>query len=214
MNIFTIDRNPVIAAQSLCDKHVVKMVVESAQMLSTAHRVLDGALKNDHPKRWELPDDRENVLYKATHVSHPCTVWTMKSNNNYTWHWVYFAALCDEYTYRYNKIHATDKLLREKLMSLPNNIEIGSLTQRPIVMNSNPECIHLNDTVRSYRELYQLKQSQFNMTWTNREIPEWLKDLNTHGVKRDKLKGKMTNLIKSGTHEDVVEVVKILVKHF
>ena len=179
MNIFALDSNPVKAAQLQCDKHVVKMIVESAQMLSTSHRILDGNLisklsKSEKrlSKYWELPDSREEILYKAVHVHHPCTLWTMQSNNNYIWHWIHFAALCDEYTYRYGKIHATDILLREKLKNLPINIPIGYLTKHELAMKSNPECI-TNNTIESYRNYYRTKSDKFKMIWTNREIPDW-----------------------------------------
>jgi hypothetical protein len=180
MNLFILDKDPVVAAQLQCDKHVVKMIVESAQMLSTAHRMLDGTLERKASKSgkttvkyWTMPDERENIFYKAVHMSHPCTVWTMKSNNNYTWHWIHFAALCDEYKYRYSKVHATDKLLRETLYSLPKNIPIGYLTQQPLAMKANPECMDPNDVVGSYRKFYQTKQHRFKMAWTKRDIPEW-----------------------------------------
>lgn len=180
MNLFVLSKDPVEAAQLQCDKHVVKMVVESAQMLSTAHRMLDGALEKRSSKSgkttvkyWSLPDERENTFYKAVHMHHPCTVWTMQSNNNYTWHWVHFAALCDEYKYRYGKVHATDKLLREPLRSLPQNIPVGYLTQQPLAMKANPECMNENDVVGSYRKFYQTKQHRFKMAWTKRDIPEW-----------------------------------------
>ena len=183
MNIFILSKDPVEAAQLLCDKHAAgKMAVESAQMLSTAHRVLDGVSSRAPSKsgktlskHWTLPDEREDMLYKAVHMNHPCTVWTMKSNNNYTWHYIHFAALCDEYTYRYGKVHATDKLLREKLRDLPRNIPIAPKTQFALAMNTNPECMYPNDPVRSYREFYQTKQDRFNMVWTNRQVPEWFK---------------------------------------
>ena len=92
MNLFILDKDPIKAAQLQCDKHVVKMIVESAQMLSTAHRMLDGIETRRRSKSgktmskyWELPDDRESVLYKAVHMGHPCTVWTMQNDNNYQW---------------------------------------------------------------------------------------------------------------------------------
>lgn len=182
MNLFILSTDPIEAAQLQCDKHVVKMIVESAQMLSTAHRMLDGKLKRAPSKsgktlskHWTLPDDREDIFYKAVHTGHPCTVWTMQSNNNYTWHWVHFAALCDEYTYRYGKVHSTDTLLREKLKALPRNIPVGYLTQQPLAMKANPECMHPGDPVRSYREFYQTKQERFKMTWSKRQVPEWFK---------------------------------------
>jgi hypothetical protein len=90
MNIFILSVDPVAAAQLQCDKHVVKMIVESAQMLSTVHRILDGELKRGPSKsgktmskQWVLPDSRDSVMYKAVHVGHPCTVWSMINSGNY-----------------------------------------------------------------------------------------------------------------------------------
>ena len=183
MNLFVLDKHPVVAAQLQCDKHVVKMIVESAQMLSTAHRMLDGVMSTGPSKsgkriskKWTHPDpEMERVLYKAVHIQHPCTVWTMKSNNNYTWHWIHFTALCEEYTHRYGKVHSTDTLLRDMLQQLPRNIPIDYLTNQPLAMKSNPECMFPNDIVGSYRAFYQTKQERFRMAWTNRPIPEWFK---------------------------------------
>ena len=181
MNLFVLDKHPVVSAQLQCDKHVVKMIVESAQMLSTVHRMLDGIATTGPSnsgkrisKKWIHPDAvMEQILYKAVHIYHPCTVWTMKSNNNYTWHWIHFTALCDEYTYRYGKVHSTDKLLRDVLKQLPRNIPVGYLTNQPLAMKSNPECMNPNDVVGSYRSFYQTKQERFKMSWTNRPIPDW-----------------------------------------
>ena len=122
MNIFILDRNPHEAARLQCDKHVVKMIVESAQMLSTAHRMIDGYQEKRPSKSgktmvkyWKLLDEREDTMYKAVHVGHPCTVWTMNNDNNYMWHYDHFTELCREYTYRYGKVHATEKLLKKML---------------------------------------------------------------------------------------------------
>lgn len=179
MNIFVLDKNPAEAARLQCDKHVVKMIVESAQMLSTAHRMLDGDLeittnKNGRKSRyWRLRDDRELHMYKAVHYHHPCTVWTMESKANYIWHYEHFLALCNEYRYRYGKVHMTDAKLRYKLNRTPDNINDGEMTCFKLAMQSNPECMHPEDPVRSYREFYQTKQKRFKMAWTRRSIPEW-----------------------------------------
>lgn len=179
MNIFILDKDPITSAQLQCDKHVVKMIVESAQMLSTAHRMLDGTMERRPSKSgkmmvkyWKLDDERENVLYKAVHTGHPCTVWTMESNNNYNWHYVHFVALCDEYKYRYGKTHATDTLLRDALKTPPRNIPITYKTPFKLAMQSNPECM-FDDPVKSYRAFYQTKQDRFKMVWTKREVPSW-----------------------------------------
>ena len=184
MNIFILDSDPIKAAQQQCDKHVVKMIVESGQMLSTAHRMLDGFVDlrpsksgKRMVKHYILNDERENILYKAVHYNHPCTVWTMESHMNYLWHYKHFTALCDEYKYRYNKIHATDEKLRTILFKLPDNIPMIPQTEFKLAMKSNPECM-FEDKVKSYRAFYQTKQERFNMVWTNRDIPEWFNHAN------------------------------------
>ena len=92
MNIFYLDKDPIEAAKQSCDKHVVKMIVESAQMLSTAHRMIDGKEYTDKTKagrrikRWKHPNTNlEKTLYKACHTGHPSTVWVMQSAYNYHW---------------------------------------------------------------------------------------------------------------------------------
>ena len=180
MNIFVLEDCPVKAAEVQCDKHVVKMIVESGQMLSTAHRMLDGNLEvyvnanGRKARRYNLGDWRQQVLYKAVHYHHPCTVWTMESNANYEWHYKHFIALCDEYTFRYGKTHGTDIKLREILKKVPSHIPWTNLyTPFKLAMQHEPQCMHENDPVRSYQEYYQTKQDRFKMIWTKRDVPEW-----------------------------------------
>ena len=179
MNIFALDDNPTFAAQMQCDKHVVKMVLESGQMLSTAHRLLDGELtitesNGRKKKQWHLQDDKlESVLYKVAHPSHPCTIWTMESKGNYLWHYNHFVSLCNEYRYRYGKLHMTDEKLRYLLMRPPKNIPEGERTPFKLAMGSNPECIDINNPVESYRKFYMTKQKRFKMVWSRRNVPEW-----------------------------------------
>jgi|TARA_B110000261_G_scaffold162922_1_gene207634 hypothetical protein len=186
MNIFILDNDPAIAAKLQCDKHVVKMIVESAQMLSTAHRMLDGDQElrpsksgKRMVKYWVLPDSREEIIYKAVHMGHPCTVWTMKNDNNYNWHYNHFVALCREYTYRYGKVHATEKLLKEPLSKPPKNIKSGYkylMSPFALAMQHEPQCINESDAVKSYQDYYNTKQKNFKMVWTKRQIPEWFKE--------------------------------------
>lgn len=96
MNIFYTNKCPYQCARNLDDKRVVKMVLETAQILSTA-------LKFYEP---ELPN-----LYKSTHVNHPCSIWARQNQSNYMWLLTHFEALCDEYTQRYKKIHKSQTLL-------------------------------------------------------------------------------------------------------
>ena len=188
MNIFILDKDPVIAAQLQCDKHVVKMIVESAQMLSTAHRMLDGTIQiapsksgKRMVKHYRLFNDLDldEILYKAVHYKHPCTVWTMESDLNYDWHWIHFKALCDEYTYRYGKVHSSERLL-QPLRVRPKNIPKGKLTPFKLAMKANPECM-LENAVLSYRAFYQTKQDRFKMVWTKRSKPRWFQEKYSNG---------------------------------
>lgn len=184
MNIFILHTDPVIAAQQQCDKHVVKMIVESAQMLSTAHRMLDGVVQiapsksgKRMVKHYRIFDDPEfdATIYKAVHYHHPCTVWTMESAENYRWHWEHFNALCEEYTYRYGKTHGTARI-RSALWSLPKNIPDIPMTPFKLAMKANPECM-FKCAVKSYRAFYQTKQDRFKMAWTKRSKPDWFKEI-------------------------------------
>ena len=185
MNIFVLDSDPVLAAQYQCDKHVVKMIVESAQMLSTTHRLLDGLCvpqsvtslktgKTRLKKTWQLKDQEANaVLYNVTHPGHPSTVWTMESLANYTWHYYHFCALCDEYTHRYGKKHKTDAKLRLALCWAPKSIANIPQTQFRLAMESQPQCKNPADPISSYRAFYRTKQSRFKMVWSKRTTPDW-----------------------------------------
>lgn len=177
MNVFYLDRDPKISAQMHCDKHVVKMIIEYAQLMSTAHRVLDGELyygltaNGRKIKRWRLNSNMEGVLYKASHVNHPSAIWARSSNNNYNWLYCLFCALCDEYTFRYGKTHATDALLREVLATPPMNIPVGYKTQPPQAM---PDDVKVEgDSLSAYKNYYINYKSGFNK-YTKREVPTWL----------------------------------------
>ncbi len=179
MNIFILNSDPIIAAQEQCDKHVVKMIVESGQMLSTAHRMLDGTVERRPSKSgkttvnyYKLPDEREDIMYKAVHFNHPCSIWSRESTDNYKWHYRHFIALCDEYTYRYGKVHSTDTKLRKPLSYTPYNMPQMESTPFRLAMESNPECM-FEDAVKSYRAFYHTKQERFKMDWSKRPIPEW-----------------------------------------
>ena len=157
MNIFYLDRDPVIAAQMMCDKHVVKMILESAQMLSTAHRVLDGD---------EYAD--KVGLYKMAHKNHPSTIWVRSSYQHYKWLYDHMVALMREYTYRYGNHHATERLLTP-LSEYPQAIPVGDFTNPPQCM---PEVCKGEDTVLAYQNYYIIEKSGF-ARWTKRETPAW-----------------------------------------
>lgn len=163
MNIFILDKDPIKAAQLQCDRHIVKMVLESAQLLSTAHRVLD----NDN-----VPAD----IYRATHKNHPCAIWARESSENYEWLYNHFIALCNEYTYRYGRTHTTHEKLGNVLKQLPKHIKRGKRTPFALAMRTvTPELIDESNPVKSYQRFYNTKQNKFKMTWTKRSVPDWFK---------------------------------------
>lgn len=199
MNIFYLDENPVLAAEFHCDKHVVKMILESAQLLSTAHRVLDGKkIEVRHPESnrkrsiylmsgeeytWEKyiqnidgePHIKfklkfSNNLYAATHINHPSNVWARSSVWNYQWLYSLFINLLKEYTHRYGKRHKCEDLI-ETLKQLPVNIPLTSQTHIPLAM---PHQCMIGSGVESYRHYYQTCKQDI-LVYTNRDKPFWLK---------------------------------------
>lgn len=116
MNIFILDNCPKKAAIMHIDKHLIKMILETAQLLSTCHRVLDGvktvglSKKGRKSTKYTLPDSREEILYKSTHVNHPCSVWLRQSNENYNWLFSLYESLLQEYQYRYGRVHKCSNL--------------------------------------------------------------------------------------------------------
>ena len=164
MNIFVLDLDPAVAARMQCDKHVVKMVLESAQMLSAAHRVLDGT---------DTHDSSPFPFLKITHNNHPCTVWVRQSAANYQWLYDHFKALSDEYTYRYYKLHKSWWKLGVALSNLPANIPSGGLT--PFAQAMPDEYKH-DDPVVAYRQYYVGEKSKF-LRYRNRRRPAWLEDM-------------------------------------
>jgi len=175
MNIFVLDKSPKISARYHCDKHTVKMIVESAQMLSTTHRMLDGVMERRPSKSgsmiqyFKLSDSREDILYKACHFNHPSTVWTRASKANYAWHYWLFHELCKEYTHRYGKVHLTETKLLDVLSKVPDNIPDVGQTKFPQAM---PDYCKMSDSIEAYRKYY-INEKKYFAKWTNREVPEW-----------------------------------------
>jgi len=177
VNIFYVSHDPMDAAQALVDKHVVKMILESAQLLSTAHRVLDGVETEGQSKsgrkarRWKLFDAREDIIYQATHINHPSAVWCRTSVRNYDWLVDHFYALMREYTHRYNKEHKCYGEISYMLQSPPHNLKAWDWTEMPSCMA--PEYIISEEPLTNYRNYYILGKSNLHK-WTNRQPPEWI----------------------------------------
>lgn len=163
MNIFVVNKDPHIAAQELCDQHVVKMIVETAQMLCTAHWTITGGCPGLKP-------------YEPTHVNHPCNKWVRERSANYQWLWLHGMELCREYTRRYDKIHKTQDLMM-CLRTVPE-FNPGPMTPHVICIKmSDPVlsymCTIPGDPVRSYRLFYNLDKVRF-ARWRHSEKPSWL----------------------------------------
>jgi hypothetical protein len=179
MNIFYLDRDPERAAQYHCDKHVVKMILESAQLLSTAHRVLDGVMVGGksktgrNVKRWSLNNEFDSVYYSASHVNHPSAVWVRASPYHYNWLHALFGHLLTEYTFRYGKIHKCEGLLKP-LQRFPSNQSYASIFEEP------PQCMpddskNILSSVIAYRNYYYNHKARF-AKWSVRPTPSWWDD--------------------------------------
>ena len=118
MNIFYLDKDPVKAAELQYNKHVVKMILESAQMLCTAHRFYGN----------------DNVPYKTAHLNHPSTIWVRESDEHYDWLYNHMLALGREYTKRYNKEHLSITKCTQPLFCSPLGIPYKKLVQPPQCM--------------------------------------------------------------------------------
>ena len=178
MNIFYLHPNPEECAKLHNDKHVVKMILEYAQLLSTAHRILDGTQSVGLSKtgrkqtRYVLPDERESILYSATHLNHPSAVWVRQSRDNYAWLWQLLKEVCKEYTYRYGKVHKVERVgLLEELRFVPSGIaEHPKFTEPTPAM---PEEFKVSgNSVRSYINYY-VGAKQHLASWKKRQTPEW-----------------------------------------
>lgn len=179
INIFYLDNNVYKCAMMHNDKHVVKMILEYSQLLSTAHRFLDGKETFDksktgrNVKRWILEDKFLNDrLYSATHINHPSAVWVRQSKENYIWLSNMLISLCEEYTYRYNKTHKVerDELCFVLLKNIPKNIGNKGWSEPTPAMPDNVKI--QGNSIESYRNYY-INNKLHLAKWKNREIPKW-----------------------------------------
>jgi hypothetical protein len=162
MNIFFLDRDIATSAKMHCDKHVVKMILEYAQLLSSAHHIAGIPLEG---------------IYKKTHINHPCAVWVRQSTSHYEYLFNLMHSLMHEYTYRYGKHHATERLL-------------PLLNEKPRFMNQ----MHWNDppqcmpdqykkacVVDAYRHYYIGEKHSF-AKWKNRDVPFWYRPVDNEAI--------------------------------
>jgi hypothetical protein len=177
MNIFFLALDPRECAMMHTDKHVVKMILESAQLLCTAHRMLDGeciivlSKSGRKQKKWTLADtEMDALLYTATHVNHPSAQWARHSQENYMWLYTLFTALLDEYRHRYGKVHACSKLV-VPLSQSPVNIDKGLSFEAPWLAMPDEYKVS-GDAIASYRNYYIGAKTHL-FKWKNRPVPEW-----------------------------------------
>jgi hypothetical protein len=158
MNIFFLDWNPEIAAKYHCDKHVIKMILETAQMLYSVH--------------WSFNSKLPENAYKLAHKNHPCSIWTRTSLANYLWLCSLGLSLCNEYTFRYGKIHKTQSHIEWLSKNYPK-FENEILTQPALAM---PLEFKKDDPIESYRLFYiESKLKERNIVkYTKREWPEFI----------------------------------------
>lgn len=177
MNIFYLDKDTKQCAEMHVDKHCVKMILEYAQLLSTAHRVLDGTQSTRKSKTgrlqkfWKLEDTRDDILYSATHINHPSAVWARQSVENYQWLYNMFRDLCCEYKFRYERDHKTTALMGA-LQFPPDNIPKDKpFTEPTPAMPEHYKVV--GDSVASYHNYY-LGDKAGMFTWKKRQPPKWV----------------------------------------
>lgn len=159
MNIFYLDSDPIRAAEYCCDKHVVKMTLESAQLLCTAHAVLDGNVA------------RKGYFLKPTHINHPSALWVRQSRTHYEWLYEHLRGLCSEYTRRYGKVYKIEREgLLEVLSTPPENLLDTGFTEPPQCMVNF--CQVEGDAVAAYRNYYLREKARF-AKWKLGNEPEW-----------------------------------------
>ncbi len=154
MNIFVIESDPVLAGLSLCNKHIVKMPIETAQLLCTAVKKLSGVVGP----------------YRSCYENHPCGIWTRKSSENFDWLVEHGLAICEAYTIEYGKAHKSRGVILWAKENKPKFSE-SALTPHPQCV---PEKFKSSDAVEAYRNYYIEEKSSF-AKWNKREEPLWFR---------------------------------------
>ena len=160
MNIFYLDEDVEQCAQYHCDKHVIKMILESAQLLCTAINVAAG---------------EQITPYKTTHINHPCALWTRASLQNWLYVYRLMLALDKERQYRY--MHSNT---HKSVITLSgSNIKLLDGMYMPATGFTSPalcmpnDCIDLGNATECYRQYYRTHKTALH-SWTRRGVPGWL----------------------------------------
>jgi len=158
MNIFILDWDVKKCAEYHNDKHVVKMILETAQLLCGVH----------HMTAHDTVHVPYNVPYKLSHKNHPCSIWARESLTNYLWLCELGLELCYEYTYRYGKRHKSQDVIEWCVTNKPKINDKG-FTKPAKAM---PDEYKVDSVVESYRNYYNGEKVSFSK-WKNREEPKW-----------------------------------------
>lgn len=158
MNIFLLDNNIELSAQYHVDRHCIKMILETAQILCTTYHLLT-----------DLPE--QLIPYKKTHINHPCVKWARESLGNHKYCINLFNALTKEYTYRYNRIHKTEIVMKDLLTYLP--IKLCNFENLTPFAQAMPKEFKQQNAIQAYRDYYNYKKRHL-FKWTKREIPSWI----------------------------------------
>jgi hypothetical protein len=160
MNIFVLDRDPKVAARMHCDKHVPKMILETAQMLSTAHHVYNTAYAD--------------VVYKQAHLNHPCTIWVRETDTNYAWTYDLFRELSNQFWNRRGRTHLSWDKHWWNLAQCPP-LPVGGLTPFAQAM---PDEYKDPDPVKAYRAYYKGDKARFaKWEWPTAQTPDWWEEV-------------------------------------
>lgn len=182
INIFYLHHEPIDCAAMHNDKHTIKMILEYAQLLSTAHRYLDGtltvSLSDSGRKRqtYTLDSNLDAILYRATHINHPSAVWVRKGVQHYHWLYSLLVALCKEYTFRYGKVHKVEREgLMDALRVTPKNIPQDTYWSEPTPAMPDEVKVEGN-SIASYRAYY-INNKTHLASWrgkiNSRNTPDW-----------------------------------------
>lgn len=166
MQIFFLSRDPRRAAQYACDKHAVNQPKESLQIISTVWYVL-------YPSQWKIYFARGWLLRPWTNPKHPVVLWAMDTTGNYVWLLNHFGAQLEEYTARYNKVHAYQTCYNNIVTMMPDpSFERDDFEPMKLEFQAIPVELKQEDAVQAYRAFYRRDKARF-AKWAHSDPPEW-----------------------------------------
>lgn len=180
MNIFVLDNDHKKCAEMHPNQHQ-KLILESFQLLSSAHRIIDGEMvegvnaNGRKRKEYKLSDPKMNdLIYATSHSGHPCTIWTQETSDNYAWLFEHAKCLTEEFTYRTGKVHLSWEKLGKVLSIPPRGLTKTGLTEFCQCMPEQYKKV--GDAVQAYRNYFNAEK-QFLQNrpadWGCRPVPYW-----------------------------------------